>query len=237
MEFALSLFFCKFVAYTFIYWLPYYLGHVGFPAATAGYLSIFFDLGGIPGGILAGIISDRLGKRGIVIYIYLALTIPSLYLYRLITEGLGASSIWVHVVLMLFLGGLVNGPYALITTAVSADLGQHDSLKGSKALMATVAGIIDGTGSVGAAAQGLVIGWLSSSCEGWDSVFDALGFCSACSAICLVRMLLPESKSSSWSMYKICVILSALLLVAAAIYNLINIIDDCGVQNGKCLTQ
>ena len=56
-------------------------------------------------------------------------------------------------------------------------------------------------------------------------------------AICLVRMLLPESKSSAWSMYKICVILSALLLVAAAIYNLINIIDDCGVQNGKCLTQ
>ena len=88
-----------------------------------------------------------------MIYIYLALTIPSLYLYRLITEGLGASSIWVHVVLMLFLGGLVNGPYALITTAVSADLGQHDSLKGSKALMATVAGIIDGTGSVGAAAK------------------------------------------------------------------------------------
>ena len=48
VEFALSLFFCKFVAYTFIYWLPYYLGHVGFPAETAGYLSIFFDLGGIP---------------------------------------------------------------------------------------------------------------------------------------------------------------------------------------------
>ena len=75
IEFALSLFFCKFVAYTFIYWLPYYLGHVGFPAETAGYLSIFFDLGGIPGGILAGIISDHLGpsfnaSRGIVIFTY-----------------------------------------------------------------------------------------------------------------------------------------------------------------------
>merc|ERR1712093_550899 len=105
---------------------------------------------------MAGVISDRLGTRGIVIFVYLALAIPALYTYREITEALGPSGVWLHVVLMLLLGALVNGPYALITTAVSADLGQHKSLKGSKALMATVAGIIDGTGSVGAAAQGLV---------------------------------------------------------------------------------
>lgn len=51
----------------------------------------------------------------------------------------------------MLLGLLVNGPYALITTAVSAELGTHPSLHGSAAALATVTAIIDGTGSVGAA--------------------------------------------------------------------------------------
>ena len=46
-------------------------------------------------------------------------------------------------------GYLVNGPYALITTAVSADLGTHKSLKGNSKALATVTAIIDGTGSIG----------------------------------------------------------------------------------------
>ena len=48
-------------------------------------------------------------------------------------------------------GLLVNGPYALITTSVSAELGTHKSLVSSSKALATVTAIIDGTGSVGAA--------------------------------------------------------------------------------------
>jgi len=48
--------------------------------------------------------------------------------------------------LLLFVGLMVNGPYALITTAVSADLGVHPSLQGSSKALATVTAIIDGTG-------------------------------------------------------------------------------------------
>ena len=46
-------------------------------------------------------------------------------------------------------GALVNGPYCLITTAVSADLGTHPSLHGNNKALATVTAIIDGTGSMG----------------------------------------------------------------------------------------
>lgn len=35
----------------------------------------------------------------------------------------------INVVLMMISGFFVNGPYALITTAVSADLGSHESLQ------------------------------------------------------------------------------------------------------------
>lgn len=80
-----------------------------------------------------------------------------------------------HAAMLLLCGGLVNGPYALITTAVSADLvrtesswkasgcrlkcvlsiymlhqqGTHESLRGNSRALSTVTAIIDGTGSIG----------------------------------------------------------------------------------------
>ena len=52
-------------------------------------------------------------------------------------------------VLLISCGILVNGPYGLITTAVSADLGTHPALQGSSRALATVTAIIDGSGSMG----------------------------------------------------------------------------------------
>lgn len=40
----------------------------------------------------------------------------------------------------------------MISSAISADLGRQDALRGSKEALATVTGIVDGTGSIGAAA-------------------------------------------------------------------------------------
>lgn len=47
------------------------------------------------------------------------------------------------------LGFLIVGPYSLITTVVSADLGTHQSLAGNAKALSTVVAIIDGTGSIG----------------------------------------------------------------------------------------
>ena len=69
----------------------------------------------------------------------------------------------------MLVGLLVNGPYALITTAVSAELGIHPSLRGSSKALATVTSIIDGTGSIGAA-----IGPLIASEIPFESIFHAL---------------------------------------------------------------
>lgn len=51
--------------------------------------------------------------------------------------------------MLIVVGLLVNGPYALITTAVSAALGTHSSLQGNSKALSTVTSIIDGTGSLG----------------------------------------------------------------------------------------
>ncbi|MGH0162313.1 UNVERIFIED_CONTAM: hypothetical protein FKN15_042557 [Acipenser sinensis] len=146
VEFSLCLLFAKLVSYTFLYWLPLYIANVAhFDAKAAGDLSTLFDLGGIFGGILAGVVSDYTGGRATSCCVMLIAAAPMLFVYNRIGEyGLGTT-----IGMLLLCGGLVNGPYALITTAVAADLGTHESLRGNSKALSTVTAIIDGTGSIG----------------------------------------------------------------------------------------
>uniref|UniRef100_A0A672I5Y7 Major facilitator superfamily (MFS) profile domain-containing protein n=1 Tax=Salarias fasciatus TaxID=181472 RepID=A0A672I5Y7_SALFA len=169
IEFSLCLLFAKLVSYTFLFWLPLYITKAAnLDAKTAGDLSTLFDVGGIVGGVLAGVISDKLGKRASTCAVMLLLAAPTLYGFSMIS-GLGLRPI---VGMLLLCGALVNGPYALITTAVAADLGTHKSLKGNARALSTVTAIIDGTGSVGAALGPLLAGLLSAG--GWNQVFYML---------------------------------------------------------------
>ncbi|KAK8576436.1 hypothetical protein V6N13_032358 [Hibiscus sabdariffa] len=189
--FALCLFFAKLVAYTFLYWLPYYISHTAIEGKylsdeTAGNLSTFFDVGGVLGGILAGHISDRLDARAITAATFMYCAIPALYFYR----SYGHISMAVNVALMFICGVFVNGPYALITTAVSADLGTHSSLKGNSKALATVTAIIDGTGSVGAAIGPLLTGYISAN--SWSAVFTMLMGAALVAGLLLTRLVAAE---------------------------------------------
>ena len=89
---------------------------------------------------------------------------------------------------MMINGLVINGPYALITTAVSADLGGHESLKGNSKAMATVSAVIDGTGSIGAALGPFIAGALSS----WDSLFYLLMTSVFIASLCLSKLAMKE---------------------------------------------
>lgn len=91
----------------------------------AGHLSVLFDVGGIAGGILAGHLSDKTGASALVTAVLLSLSIPSLWVYRKV----GDMSLVINMLLMALVGALTGGPQGLIATAVSADLGNHDSLQ------------------------------------------------------------------------------------------------------------
>ncbi|MEJ1288069.1 solute carrier family 37 (glycerol-3-phosphate transporter) member 1 [Cricetulus griseus] len=169
IEFSLCLLFAKLVSYTFLFWLPLYITNVG--------------------GILAGVISDRLEKRASTCGLMLLLAAPTLYVFSSVSKmGLEAT-----IAMLLLSGALVSGPYALITTAVSADLGTHKSLKGNSHALSTVTAIIDGTGSVGAALGPLLAGFISPS--GWSNVFYMLMFADACAL--LVGLLASNPRTSS----------------------------------------
>uniref|UniRef100_A0A8C7X778 Solute carrier family 37 member 1 n=1 Tax=Oryzias sinensis TaxID=183150 RepID=A0A8C7X778_9TELE len=191
VEFSLCLLFAKLVSYTFLFWLPLYITKAAhLDAKRAGDLSTLFDVGGIVGGVLAGVISDKLGKRATTCAVMLLLAAPTLYGFSMISQfGLGPT-----IGMLLVCGALVNGPYALITTAVSADLGTHKSLKGNARALSTVTAIIDGTGSVGAALGPLLAGLLSS--YGWDKVFYMLMAADFFALLLLLRLVTNEMTSS-----------------------------------------
>ncbi|KAK6145637.1 hypothetical protein DH2020_022457 [Rehmannia glutinosa] len=189
--FALCLFFAKLVAYTFLYWLPFYISHTAIEGRyltdeESGNLSTMFDVGGVFGGILAGHISDRSDARATTAASFMLFAIPSLFLYRIY----GHISTTINITLMLITGMFVNGPYALITTAVSADLGTHSSLKGNSRALATVTAIIDGTGSIGAAVGPLLTGYIST--KSWNAVFMMLMVSALIAGLLLTRLVITE---------------------------------------------
>ncbi|NXW25405.1 G6PT3 protein, partial [Circaetus pectoralis] len=214
VEFSLCLLFAKLVSYTFLYWLPLYGGDVGeflgtgrqerawqgehlltpllsltahFGAKEAGDLSTLFDVGGILGGIFAGLISDYTGGRATTCCVMLVVAAPMLFLYN----HVGQNGIGTSIAMLIICGALVNGPYALITTAVSADLpGTHESLKGNAKALSTVTAIIDGTGSIGAALGPLLAGLISPT--GWNNVFYMLIAADVLACLLLARVVVKE---------------------------------------------
>ncbi|XP_011333921.1 glucose-6-phosphate exchanger SLC37A2 isoform X2 [Ooceraea biroi] len=191
IEYSLSLFFAKLVSYTFLYWLPLYIAaSTTYGATMSADLSTLFDVGGIVGAIVAGVLSDYSGMSALTCAGMLQLAIPSLFLY----DYVGNTSLGVNIVLLLVAGVLVNGPYALITTAVSAELGTHPSLGDNSKALATVTAIIDGTGSIGAAVGPLLAG-LVSRWAGWHNVFYMLMFADLMALLFLSRLVYREVRA------------------------------------------
>ncbi|XP_076438467.1 glucose-6-phosphate exchanger SLC37A2-like [Babylonia areolata] len=190
LEFSLCLFFAKLVSYTFLFWLPKYIGvTTSFSPKKSANLSTLFDVGGVGGGIIAGLFTDRFKKPAICCVVMLILGTPLLFIY----QWKGGDSYASSVVLLLVCGALVNGPYALITTAVSAELGTQPALKGNKKALATVTSIIDGTGSIGAALGPLLTGLISPS--GWQNVFYMLIGANVMAGLFLIRIVIKEVRT------------------------------------------
>ena len=175
-EYSLVYLLVKLVVYALFFWLPFYLQReLGWTAAKASKLSSFNDLGTVIGGALAGLLSDRIfsGRRIPVIVGMLALSVPSLFLYR--QYGVTPAS---NSALMVLVGLMLGGPAVLIASSCAVDIAQQG---GGREAVSTVAGLIDGFGSIGAgAAQFLVVSVQQrvaanrGDAKSWDAVFYML---------------------------------------------------------------
>lgn len=194
IEYSVCLFFGKLVSYTFLFWLPFYIKNVTingyhFTLKKAASWAVLFDLGGIAGGIVAGGLLDYTQCPGIVNLLMLLCAAPTLFLFQFH----GKTSLTLFGLYMILSGFFINGPFSMITTAVSANLGTHEYLKGKIKATAVVTSIIDATGSLGAAVGPMLAGVIANRGH-WKNVFILLTGADLLAALLLLRQFLNEVK-------------------------------------------
>lgn len=175
VSYSLAFGFFKLINYAMFFWLPFFLSQHFSPGA-GNMISILYDIGMMPGGIIVGVVSDIYGgRRACVIATFMLILAPLLLVFAWYSAVLSAGVLLPMLGLM---GILVGGPNNIITSAVAADLADHPSIKGNSRALGTVTGIINGSGSITAALGLLLIGPIQVG-YGWSFVWYFLLLCVA----------------------------------------------------------
>lgn len=174
-----SYFGMKLIRYCIDFWQPFYFERaLGYARDEAAYFSTAFQFGGIFGSIAVGYISDRWfsQRRGAVATVMTVLLALSLLVYA----SVGPTGKIAGAFSLALVGFCLFGPDSLISGVLAQDLG-------GKHAAGTVAGFINGCGSVGAIAQGAVVAGVSAV-YGWQAVFHVLMGLAAVSAVALAAV-------------------------------------------------
>lgn len=97
----------------------------------------------------------------------------------------------VNAALLAATGFFIGGPSSMISSAISADLGRQEALRGSQEALATVTGIVDGTGSIGAAGGQYLVSLIEAKL-GWMCVFYFFIVMTAGSIFFIIPLLVKE---------------------------------------------
>ncbi len=152
----------KFIRYSLMFWLTLYMiQQLGYERGEAGYTPIAFDLAGILGVILAGVVSDRVFKtrRAPIAVIMLLLLAGAAFIFPHMS-ALGRVE---NIIAIALLGFLLYGPDSIISGVAAVDFGKTKAAS-------LAAGFVNGVGSIGGAFSGIVVGFVSEK-HGWDAVF------------------------------------------------------------------
>jgi sugar phosphate permease len=148
---------------TFNTWTPtYFTEVVGMSKAEAASKSALFPLFGGFSVLLAGFISDKLGRNGRALIILIGLLLASAGLWLLGHAQFGGSPA-LPVSLVAAVAFTLIGPYSDLAGAISLDFG-------GKQGSATASGIIDGVGYLGGVLAGDTVARISVS-FGWEGAF------------------------------------------------------------------
>ena len=151
---------------TFNLWTPtYFVQSVGLTVADAAQKSALFPLFGGVSVLVAGYLSDRLGKSGRAGIIFYGMLLSAGVLLLLAFVGAGGSQA-VPIALVSLVAFLLIGPYSYLAGAISLDFG-------GKQGSATAAGLIDGAGYLGGVLAGNSFASLSVR-WGWNGAFASL---------------------------------------------------------------
>ena len=167
----------KLTRYAFLFWLPFYFNEaLGYSVGKAGYMSTSFELGGIAGVIVAGLLADRVfGRRRVAVAVGMtALLALALTLYA----AVGSSSTIVNFATMMLVGACLFGPDSLVSGAIAQDLGGPHAA-------ALACGVVNGLGSLGAIFSSIVVVAVDRA-YGWDGLFLVFQILAVIATLCLL---------------------------------------------------
>jgi OPA family glycerol-3-phosphate transporter-like MFS transporter len=151
---------------TFNTWTPsYFTEVVGLSKAEAAEASALFPLFGGVSVLLAGFLSDWLGRGGRAVLIFFGLVLTGAALMVLGYADLGDSRGW-PIWLVALVAFVMIGPYSYLAGAIALDFG-------GKQGSATACGIIDGVGYLGGVLAGDSMARISVA-HGWQGAFAVL---------------------------------------------------------------
>ena len=168
-QLATSLFCLKFVRYCMALWLPLYLlEHLGYSKLQAGMFSTVFDIGGIVGSPLLGLVLDKYYTNNQAI-----LGVTHAMVGGTLATGVFVLTaewgIFFNAACLLVAGAGNCGPDSILAGSVSMEVGERAG--GGRG--AGVTSFINGVGNVGGMVEGPLIGLLWGV-VGWGGVLPAL---------------------------------------------------------------
>jgi len=176
----------KGATYGILFWLPNYLQTIiGFGSESAN-ISATYEFGQFCGAVALGYWSDKRGKRCFILM--LSLYIASIVFIGIAMLGRGSSA-WIFAGLLYLSGFFFGGPEVIVGGAIASDLGENQALNHNSRAISTITGIIDGTGSIGAAIVQLLIPILKS-----HSFYFYFSL-SVCAAILCTPLALKENRT------------------------------------------
>lgn len=192
IPYSLSFACLKLVNYAFLFWLPFYLvNNFKWNESLSSDISTWYDVGGVLGGIVCGILSDRLNTRSPVLLAMLIISPFTLWGYKSSPRNVTINS-----VLMAIVGFFINGVSNILSSAIAVDLAKQKHAGKNKKALATVTGIIDGTGSLGAAIGQYLVAVIQTK-AGWGWVFNFFILANVAAIICLLPVFYNDFKQYS----------------------------------------
>ena len=181
---------CTIIREAFNLWIPVYLrDHAGYSMSNAARMSAVFPAVGAVSVLASGWLSDRLGVNGRPLIMFFGLTATTAALLVLTSMEPGRAASLAPLAAIGVIAFCLLGPYSFLGGAIALDFG------GKKA-GATMSGVIDGIGYLGAAVAGDGIARLSVH-SGWQVVYLALAAVSALAAAGAGRVYLESRKAAN----------------------------------------
>jgi len=155
------------IRYMFLFWGSYYQHKVlRLSLARAGAVELCGTVGGMAGGVLSGLLADRLFLGELFVPVALALAV-ALAAFPAVSAWGFASDVAIVTCTAALIGALDNIGSGLTGAAV---VEVNEAEHGEAASIASVVAFVAASGSVGTILQGQLVTWIMDG-HGWDSVF------------------------------------------------------------------